>query len=82
MTTPGKSANGYADETPIVAVNMVRREVLLQDGRSVPFHDMFDDQGDPTDDIDSAASATVRHPDNQWAMLLIDLTQYEVMTLH
>lgn len=82
MTDPDAPNRYVVVDAPIAAVHMDRREVLLDDGRSVPFHAMFDEYGINTDNTDEAATALVCHPDHEHAMLIIDLTRFEVATLH
>lgn len=82
MNDNGAPTRYVVVEAPVAAVHMDRREVLLEDGRSVPFLAMFDEYGSSTDNIHEAATALVCHPDHEHAVLIIDLTSFEVATLH
>jgi hypothetical protein len=65
---------------PIIGVSLHHQSALLEDGRTVPFQVMFDDDGEPTPDADLAVAATVHHPDGEW--LILDLTLFHNVTLH
>lgn len=65
--------------TDIAAINLSNKTAVLDDGVTVVIDQMFDQDGDETDDPDIAVSAVVPLPDGRWAVVLLD--EYEGVSL-
>lgn len=63
----------------IAAINLSNKTAVLEDGVTVLIDQMFDRDGEETDDPDLAISATVPLPDGRWAVILLD--EYEGVPL-
>jgi hypothetical protein len=65
---------------PVHAVCYPLRLVVLDDGTECPITNLFDAEGDETDDIDEATAAVAKIDDDNW--LSIDLTQFDPVVVH
>jgi hypothetical protein len=63
----------------IAAINLSNKTAVLDDGVTVLIDQMFDQDGEETDDPDLAVSAVVPLPDGRWAVVLLD--EYEGVSL-
>lgn len=50
----------------IVAVNVAARVALVSDDTLCTITNLFDDDGDETEDVDDAMTAVIRYDDNNW----------------
>lgn len=62
----------------IVAVDITNRLALASDDRLCEITNLFDSDGEETDDPDEATSAVVRYDDGKWFSL--SLLDYDVAT--
>lgn len=74
------SSSDNDDPFHIIAINRTQRYSLLANGQQVEWDELFDSDGEETDDMDQAASATCMLPNGEWVTL--DLTCWEVVTIH
>ena len=59
----------------IVAVNVSDRLALASDDRECAATNLFDSDGDETEDTDAAVAAVVRYADDKWFTIV--LAEYE-----
>jgi hypothetical protein len=64
----------------IFAVNRSRRVAITHDGHECALTNLFDADGEETDDADIAFAAVCQLPDGLWAT--IDLTQFDPVSVH
>jgi hypothetical protein len=67
--------------TPVAAVIRKMKCVVLNDGRTAPFTEMYDAEGNETDDAELAVTAVAEHPDGD-AWLSLDLIYFDKVTIH
>lgn len=65
---------------PVAAVCIDERCAVLEDGRVCKFQEMYDANGDETDDTAVAVRAIAPHPDGPW--IVLHLEEFEGMTIH
>lgn len=63
-----------------MTVNRAAREFTLDDGTVCPITNLYDWEGDETEDPAAAVSAVGQLPDGRWAT--IDLREFEPELLH
>lgn len=62
----------------IVAINRTDRLALASDDRLCEITNMFDAEGEETDDVEDATAAVVRYADDKW--FTITLADYDGAT--
>lgn len=50
----------------IEAINLGRKLALTDDGVQLPITDMFDEDGDTTDDLDKVAAVVIKASETMW----------------
>lgn len=66
--------------TPVAAVSIDRRCVVLEDGRTAAFTNMYDANGDETTDTSAAVTAVAEHPDGPW--IVLHMQKFKPTTIH
>ena len=63
------------DPATITVVNLSLRTAWLESGEQFPITNMFDEDGDETDDIDAVVAFVGRLPDGGW--VTVDMREFE-----
>jgi hypothetical protein len=64
----------------VVAISRSEAAAVLDDGSVCPFSNMFDMDGDETDDIAEAVCAVVPLPDGTWEA--VDFGEFDPVAIH
>jgi hypothetical protein len=64
----------------VIAISRSEAIAVLDDGTTAQFSNMFDRDGDETEDVAEAVTAVVRMPDGMWEVL--DLQEFEPVSRH
>jgi len=66
--------------THIIAIRRAQRVAITDLGHECALVNIFDDEGDESDDATTAVAAVCQLPDGRW--IAIDLTQFEPVVVH